>query len=395
MARTVFRNANVIGYTGRQDLEIVDGVLVRIAPTLPGTEGTDLKGRVVSPRFVDSHMHLDKAMVPCDEDPCGLLEAIRRSMTYFDAIPADRLVENITQRSDRLIQMALRAGTGTIKTNLTIGGALGWASMESLCLLRERYRRTMRLLSAVRCEVGEEEEFDRRVKAGQIDFIAGYPSLARDFRRELDRIFALALKYDLPIDLHVDESDQPNIDCFLYLLEKTIQTGLSGRVTCGHLTALSAPGLSEDEVKRAIELAVRAEVSVTTLTSCNLYLMSDARRDPTCVKRLMEAGVPVSIASDNARDPLRPYGNADLLQEALLTAQVHKLAGENQLTQVFRMITENPAANCLISDYGLREGCRADFVLLDAQSPAQAILRGGGVLLRYADGSLLETEQPF
>lgn len=80
---------------------------------------------------------------------------------------------------------------------------------------------------------------------------------------------------------------------------------------------------------------------MTTLTSCNLYLMSDARRGSTCVKRLMEAGVPVSIASDNVRDPLRPYGNADLLQEALLTAQVHKLAGENQLTQVFRMITEN------------------------------------------------------
>lgn len=134
---------------------------------------------------------------------------------------------------------------------------------------------------------------------------------------------------------------------------------------------------------------------MTTLTSCNLYLMSDARRGPTCVKRLMEAGVPVSIASDNVRDPFRPYGNADLLQEALLTAQVHKLAGENQLTQVFRMITENPAANCLISDYGLREGCRADFVLLDAQSPAQAVLRGGGVLLRYAGGSPLEIEQPF
>lgn len=74
MERTIYRNANVIGYTGRHDLEIVDGVLTRIAPKLPDENGVDLGGRVVSPRFVDSHMHLDKAMVPCNEAPGGLQE---------------------------------------------------------------------------------------------------------------------------------------------------------------------------------------------------------------------------------------------------------------------------------------------------------------------------------
>lgn len=50
------------------------------------------------------------------------------------------------------------------------------------------------------------------------------------------------------------------------------------------------------------------------------------------------------------------------------------------------MITENPAANCMLSGYGLREGQRADFAVLNAQSPAQAVLNGGGVLFWYANG---------
>ena len=392
MERTVYRNANVIGYTQRQDLELVDGTLVRIAPKLPGEDGVDLAGRVVCPRFVDSHMHLDKAMVPCDEPPGGLQESIRRSLAYFDAIPPEQLAQDMTRRSEQVIQMALRAGTGTIKTNLTIGGKLGWAAMESFLELRQRYRNEIKLLAAVPCEIGEEAKFEQLAAAGQIDFIAGYPTLSPDFRCDLDHIFELALRYDLPIDLHVDESDQPNIDCFLYLLKKTMETGMAGRVTCGHLTALSAQGLPESAARDAIELAARAGVFVTTLTSCNLYLMSSTRRGPTRVKQLMEAGVPVSIASDNVRDPFRPYGNADLLQEALLTAQVHKLAGEEQLTEVFRMITENPAANCMLSDYRLQEGQRADFVVLNAQSPAQAVL-SGGVRFWYANGSLKKPKE--
>ena len=395
MEWTVFRNACVIGYTGRCDLEVARGKIARISPHLGGGPGIDLGGRVISPRFVDSHLHLDKAMVACEEEPAGLLAAIERSVGYLESVPVQRLAEDMTRRSEAVIEMALRAGTGCMKTNLMIGGRLGWASLESLSELRRRFRGRMRLLAAVPYEAGEEAEFGRRAAAGQIDFIAGYPSLAPDFRQELDRIFAAAQRYGLPVDLHVDESDAPNIDCFLYLLQKTIETGMAGRVTCGHLTALSAPGLEEKTVCRAIELAARAGVFVTTLTSCNLYLMSGERRGPTCVRQLMEAGVRVSVASDNVRDPFRPYGNADLLQEALLTAQVHKLAGERQLAEVFRMITEHPAANCLLEDYGLREGREADFVVLDACSPAQAVLRGGGVLLRYEGGEPVRETPPL
>ena len=63
-----------------------------------------------------------------------------------------------------------------------------------------------------------------------------------------------------------------------------------------------------------------------------------------------------------------------------MTAQVHKLAGEKQLNQVFGMITNTPAKNCLLPEYGVAVGQPANFVVLNAATPAQAVLQGGGAL---------------
>ena len=79
-----------------------------------------------------------------------------------------------------------------------------------------------------------DRELRQAIKQGEVDFIAGYPTLSDNYQNDVDFIFDLALTYGLPVDLHVDESDEPNIDCFLYVLEKTIKTHMEGRVTCGY-----------------------------------------------------------------------------------------------------------------------------------------------------------------
>ena len=67
------------------------------------------------------------------------IAAIERSVGYLESVPVQRLAEDMTRRSEAVIEMALRAGTGCMKTNLMIGGRLGWASLESLSELRRRF----------------------------------------------------------------------------------------------------------------------------------------------------------------------------------------------------------------------------------------------------------------
>jgi cytosine deaminase len=143
-------------------------------------------------------------------------------------------------------------------------------------------------------------------------------------KEKVDCIFEFAEKYNLNIDIHVDESDYPDIECFKYVIRKTKDKKWNGNVTCGHVTALSAIGFPDDEANKAIIDSVQANINIITLSSCNLYLMSSNRRGVTRVREFLKAGSNISFASDNVRDPFRPFGNANMLEEALITAQINK-----------------------------------------------------------------------
>jgi cytosine deaminase len=123
-----------------------------------------------------------------------------------------------------------------------------------------------------------------------------------------------------------------------------------------------------------------------------MFLMGSGRRGPTRVKEFLDAGVNVAVASDNIRDPFRPFGNANLLEEALLTAQVHKLALPDQLKKVFDMITYNGAKNSLLDNYGTHTGAIADLVLLDAATEHEALVSQARKLLVIKHGKVIYGE---
>lgn len=111
----------------------------------------------------------------------------------------------------------------------------------------------------------------------------------------------------------------------------------------------------------------------------------------TRVRELQAAGVNVAYASDNIRDAFRPFGNANMLEEGLITAQVLQMGTPAELEQVMKMGTYNAAAAMGLQDYGIKVGARADLVLLDATTPAGAIIgqvekvcviKGGRVAVR-------------
>lgn len=146
-----------------------------------------------------------------------------------------------------------------------------------------------------------------------------------------------------------------------------------------NLTALDAPGIDEDELAAVIEKAAKAQANVTSLVSCNMYLMgrkaaNPVRRGPTRLKQLMAAGVNCCYASDNIRDAWRPYGNADMMQEAMVAAHCMQYAFPDELDTIWQMGTYNPAKNALVDGYGVEVGCRADLVVLDAASADAALI---------------------
>ena len=365
------------------------------------TAPTELRAdnKLVVLGFVESHTHLDKSFTAVDEDTPNLQEAYGIFTRYLAKIPPEGMVEDIKARSRRVLDWELASGASAVKSHVLVCPQWGMGSLQAINELKEEYRGRLDLYNITQWTPEYDREFRAAAKAGEIDFIAGYPLFTDDPMGNIDQVFALAEEYGLPLDLHIDERDEPDISCFLSVIEHTKRYHMEGRVTCGHVTALCA--VEDEPAHRAICEAVEAGINIITLPSCNMFLMGrkdkqPIRRGVTRVDEFLKAGANVAVASDNVRDPYRPFGNGDLLEEALFAAQVLQYGTADQLDEVMRMITTRPARNTMIPDYGLAQGCRADLVILDAPTAKEAIisqserlyvLKGGKIVVK--DGRIL------
>jgi cytosine deaminase len=119
----------------------------------------------------------------------------------------------------------------------------------------------------------------------------------------------------------------------------------------------------------------------------------------TRVPEMLAAGINVGFGHDCVMDPWYALGSADMLEVAsmgLHVAQMTSLAGQRQC---FDAVTVNNARILGLAGpggYGLEPGCRADFVLLQARSPSEAVrlraqrllvVRGGTIVSRMSPAS--------
>jgi cytosine deaminase len=105
----------------------------------------------------------------------------------------------------------------------------------------------------------------------------------------------------------------------------------------------------------------------------------------------MAAGLTVAFGHDCVMDPWYGLGSGDMLEVAHMGLHVAQMTSQDGQRACFDAVTVNPARILGLQGYGLAPGCRADFVLLQARSPAEAIrlraprlavVRGGEVIAR-------------
>ena len=205
--------------------------------------------------------------------------------------------------------------------------------------------------------------------------VGGAPALTDDPAHCLRATFDLAEALDKGIDLHIDETENPETLTLQTLAETTLEREFQGRVTAGHCCSLEfAP---DDAAARVMDKVAEAELNVITLPSCNLVLLGRGRhpapRGVTRVRDLLSAGVNVAAASDNVHDPFNPLGHYDPLFTANLTAHAAHLTGAAELDVCAKLVTTHAAQVMGLESYGLSEGARADLVVLDTTRRGDAV----------------------
>ena len=213
-----------------------------------------------------------------------------------------------------------------------------------------------------------------------------------DGAKQIEIVFEIEKKYDVNIDMHIDETDDPYWVSLELLADKTIEEGYQGRVTAGHCTSMAA--WDKKTLVRVIDKVKQAEISVVSNTPINLMLQGrldeiPVRRGIARIKELIEAGVNVCCGQDDLMNMFYPFGQMDPLEVASIAAHAGHLTSPDEIQYVFDMPRYNAAKNIGLENYGIYEGADANLILLKADSAVDALRRKPERLYVIREGKIL------
>ena len=390
----ILRNAR-LGIAGSQtdDIAVAGGRIVDIAPKIAadGPE-RDLGGKLVVAGFVESHIHLDKSCIldRCKSDHGTLSEAIAQ----VAAAKRNFSEDDIHCRGRRTLEKAILHGTTRMRTHVEVDPRIGLKGFHAIRQLKKDYARAIDLQICVFPQEGllndpGAEELLVQACAEGAEVIGGCPYTDRDPQGQIARIFAIAERFDLDIDFHLDFDLDASWMDLNEVCRQTQATHRGGRVAIGHVTKLSAVGA--DRLEAIARRLCDAGVALTVLPATDLYLMGrdhdhHVPRGVTPAHRLLRHGVVCSIATNNVLNPFTPFGDCSLLRMANLYANVAQVGTPDGLTSCLDLVTALPAKLMNLLDYGVAVGNPADLVVLDCSDRASAVAEIARPLIGFKNG---------
>ena len=392
MSALLLKNARLDGYPQPQDLLIDNGSIARVTPSgstsdVDAGEVLDAGGRAVVPGFVETHLHLDKALL--DERMPNLAGTLEGAIKVTGALKARFTTEDVLERSRKVLDMAIAQGTTAIRTQPDVDPIARTIGADAMLTLRDEYRGRVDLQvvafpqEGIVKAPGTIEMMEDCLRNGA-DVVGGctYNEVDVDTCKEhIRQVFDLAEKYSVPVDMHtdfwVDDSD-PRYALVEHIADVTIERGMQGKVTLGHMTSLAS--LSGAHRVAVWDRIKEAGINIVVLPFTDMHLNArtddhDVRRGVAPVKLMWDVEVSVGLSSNNVRNAFTPFGNADLMDVALFMAQVGHMGSPDDFRHLMNTITyDNARIIGVDTGYGVRVGDRADLVVLDAPDPATALL---------------------
>jgi cytosine deaminase len=378
----ILREARIAGRAERTtDIGISKGKIAAVAPDLPkGAPEKRLDGRLVVPGFIETHIHLDKSCLlgRCQCEKGTLDEAVVAVAAAKRAFSHD----DVYARASRTLEKAIKNGTTRMRTHVEVDPRVGLTSVHALLQLKKDYAWAIDLQLCVFPQEGLlddpgcEDVMVAALEAGA-DVVGGAPYMDKDSHGQIARIFALAQRFNVDIDFHLDFGlDATHLDV-LEVCRLADATGWGGRVAVGHVTKFSA--MPRADFDALAERLAASGIAVTTLPSTDLFLIGrdydgNVPRGVTPVHRLVERGVNCSISTNNVLNPFTPFGDCSLVRMANLYANVVQIGGRPaDMEMCLSLVTERPARLLNLRDYGIAAGNPADIVVMDCQDGASAI----------------------
>lgn len=355
--------------------------------TEDGAEALDGGGAILIPGLVEAHTHMDKTLLGMgwyrNEVGPRLIDKIENERMQRRVLGIDP-----ARQSARQAVLAASLGTTHIRTHVDVDTEVGVAGIEGVLETRERYRDIVDIelvafpQSGMLIRPGTVELMEKALQLGA-QVVGGLDPSAidRDPKQHLDVVFGLAERYGVPVDIHLHEPAELGAFSMELIIERTKALGLQGKVTVSHAFCLGMT--DQDYVAALIDALAEARIHILTT--------APASRPAPAVKRLVEAGIVVAAGNDGVRDTWGPYNNPDMLERAVLVGLRNNLRRDDEVGLALDTCTYGGARMMDLDGYSLDIGSKADLVLLEGETLAEAVvsrrprklvLKGGKVIAR-------------
>ncbi len=405
----LLRHCRLLHPTGQietVDIGIQAGTIVAIAPhlTTPAQTELDVQHKLVSPPFVESHIHLDSALTVGEP-------RWNQSGTLFEGIEIWRerkqslTLEDVKQRAIATLKQQAAQGVLFVRSHADVSEPT-LTALQGLLEVREEVKDWMTLQVVAFPQDGvygsprNAELLEEAVRRG-VDAVGGIPhyELTReDGVKSVETVFKLAQQYDRLIDFHCDEIDDDQSRFLEVVAAQAIRTGMGDRVTASHTTAFGS--YNNAYAFKLMSFLQRAQINFIANPLINIALQGRAdtypkRRGVTRVKELWQSGLNVSLGHDCVQDPWYGLGTGNMLDVAFMALHICQMTGTEEMDACYNMVTWQGGTTLhLGEDYGIAEGKSANLIVLDAESRYDALRHRATITHVISRGKLLVKTEP-
>ena len=401
-------NATLRKTPGLHTVSWEDGVIMAVTAqpeTLhPEADDMDARGQLLIAPLVEPHIHLDATLTAGEPEwnmSGTLFEGIERWAQRKETITH----EDTKQRAHTTIRMLAEHGIQHVRTHIDITDpTLG--ALKAMLEVREEARHLIDLQivafpqEGIESYEGGRELMERAVAMGA-DVVGGIPHFENTRDQGVSSIkflMDLAERTGCLVDVHCDETDDPNSRFLEVLAEEARVRGMGSRVTASHTTAMGS--YDNAYCSKLFRLLKRSGINFVSCPTESIHLQGrfdtyPKRRGLTRVAELDRAGMNVCFGQDSIKDPWYPLGNGNILR--ILDAGLHicHMMGFEDLARSLDLVTDNSARTLNLGEgYGIAVGRPANLVILDAESDYEAVRRQAKARVSIRGGKVLMTRVP-
>ncbi len=291
--------------------------------------------------FACHHAHFDKAYLISLQNLELSQVDMQMKWKLYKSLKESYTFEDLYERISRGVEAMISQNVKYCRTMVDADATVKTLPMEAALEVKKKYAGRIVFEIGVQPLQGvldpeSRKQYERACEMG--DFCGGLPSKDRPTpEKHLDIIMSIAKALNKPLDVHVDQENNPYESETELLAAKTVEHGLEGRVFAVHSISLSAKAPSEQE--RIIRQVKDAGVGVIVCPSAalsmkQLEVYSWLHNSIAPVPALLKAGVPTYLGVDNIHDLFMPIVDGDLWVECRMLMEACRFYDIRQVAKM-------------------------------------------------------------